>query len=131
MSLAEGLLLYWGSAGRRSLRSSHEKRDCSCKRLLDSATVAGTFVLLSTPMIQVPSIDLDSSSGLGESLYRPFLRASCTEVFTVRPPESLLMESFTMSLKPTLGCPDLVFMSVSFKLGELFSDLCAKSSSLM
>lgn len=88
-------------------------------------------MVLSIPMIQVPSIDLDSSSGLGESLYCPFLLASCTEVFTVRPPGSRLMESFTMSLKPTLGCPDLVFMSDSFKLGEVFSDLCTKSSSLM
>jgi hypothetical protein len=88
-------------------------------------------VVLSIPMIQVPSIDLDSSSGLGESLCCPFLLASCTEVFTVRPPESRLMQSFTMSLKPALGWPDLAFMSGSLRLGELFSGLCAKSSSLV
>ncbi|TVU38075.1 hypothetical protein EJB05_11425, partial [Eragrostis curvula] len=130
-SLVEALLLSWVSAGRRSLRSSHEKRDCSWKRLLDSVTFAGTFVLLSIPMTMVPSIDLESSTGLGESLYCPFLLASCTEVLTVRPPVSRLIESFTMSLKPTLVCPGFVFMSVPFKAGELFSDLCTKGSSLV
>uniref|UniRef100_J3MMR4 Uncharacterized protein n=1 Tax=Oryza brachyantha TaxID=4533 RepID=J3MMR4_ORYBR len=41
------------------------------------------------------------------------------------------MESFTMSLKPMFGCSDLVSMAESFRLGDLFSGLCAKSWSLI
>jgi hypothetical protein len=61
-----------------------------------------------------------------------FFLGSKAEVFTVRPPESRLMESFTMSLKPTsFGCPALASALASLRLGEFFSGLCTKGSSLM
>lgn len=41
------------------------------------------------------------------------------------------MESFTMSLKPKFGCMVLASALAPLRLGELFSGLCTKSSSLM